>query len=168
MLKSTRMKTGISRRHFLWSAGALATSPLIFGQQVSRSVTASSTVLDTRSIVGVVSGEDRRRNVYESLLSIEDQILPVLKTKKSVILKPNNVSTVNQLAATHADALRGMLDFLAPRFKGPITIAESSAGRTMEGFDNFKYTALPAEYKSTEVKLVDLNEEGKYEILPHS
>lgn len=166
MLKSSRMKTGISRRNFLWSAGALATSPLIFGQQVARSVANPSSALDTRSIVGVVTGQDRRRNVYEALLSVEDQILPILKTKKSVILKPNNVSTVNQLAATHADALRGMVDFLAPRFKGPILIAESSAGRTMEGFDNFKYTALPAEYKSTELKLVDLNEEGKYEILP--
>ena len=33
-----------------------------------------------------------------------------------------------QLACTHADALRGILDYLAPRFKGPVTIAESAAG----------------------------------------
>ncbi len=97
---------------------------------------------------------------------IEDQILPILKTKKYVVIKPNMVSTVNQLAATHADALRGMLDFLAPRFKGPVVIAESSAGRTDDGFNNFKYTALPAEYKSSAMQLIDLNDEGKYEVIP--
>lgn len=120
----------------------------------------------SKSVVGVVHGEDRRRNIYESLLSIEEQILPILKTKKCVVLKPNLVSTVNQVAATHADALRGILDFLAPRFKGPIFIAESAAGRTWEGYDNFGYTKLPAEYKPLEVKLIDLNEEGKYQVFP--
>ncbi len=166
MLKSFGMKTGISRRHFLWSAGALAATPLLSAQQAPPNPASPFKNPDFRSTVGLVHGEDRRRNVYESLLSIEDQILPVLKTKKSVIIKPNNVSTVNQLAASHADGLRGMLDFLAPRFKGPVFIAESSAGRTFEGFDNFRYTALPAEYKSMDLKLIDLNEEGKYEILP--
>ena len=166
MLKSFGMKTGISRRHFLWSASVLAATPLLSAQQASPSSASPSKNPDFRSTVGLVHGEDRRRNVYESLLSIEDQILPILKTKKSVVIKPNNVSTVNQTAATHADALRGMVDFLAPRFKGPIYIAESSAGRTFEGFDNFKYTALPAEFKSSDLKLIDLNEEAKYEILP--
>jgi len=166
MLKSCGMKIGISRRHFLWSAGALAATPLLSAQQAPTGSPSPLQNADIRSTVSLVHGEDRRRNVYDSLVAIEDQILPVLKTKKSVIIKPNNVSTVNQLAASHADGLRGMLDFLAPRFKGPVFIAESSAGRTMEGFDNFRYTALPAEYKSVDLKLIDLNEEGKYEIFP--
>ena len=83
-----------------------------------------------------------------------------------MVIKPNNVSTNIQLAATHADALRGILDYLAPRFKGPIYIAESSAGNTMEGFENFKYTAVAAEHKSQNVSLIDLNEEAKYVIVP--
>ena len=78
--------------------------------------------------------------IYESLLAIDDQIRPMLKKKKSVVIKPNNVSTTIQLAATHADVFRGILDYLAPRFKGPIYFAESSAGNTMDGFENFKYT----------------------------
>jgi len=164
------MKTGIlrqSRRSFIWSAGALAASPLLIAQQAPGGPgPGPSKTPDARSIVGLVHGEDRRRNVYESLLAIEDQVLPILKRKKSVVIKPNLVSTQNQVAATHADALRGMLDFLAPRFKGPVFIAESSAGRTWDGYDNFKYTPLPAEYKPLDLKLVDLNEEGKYEILP--
>jgi len=104
--------------------------------------------------------------IYESLLAIDEQIRPILKKKKSVVIKPNNVSTNIQLAATHPDALRGILDYLAPRFKGPIYFAESSAGNTMEGFENFKYTQVAAEHKSQKVGLIDLNEEAKYVLLP--
>jgi uncharacterized protein (DUF362 family) len=122
--------------------------------------------LQTRSTVSIVQGEDRRKMIYESLLAIDDRIRPKLKNKKSVVLKPNNVSNTIQLAATHADVFRGILDYLEPRFKGPVYIAESSAGNTMDGFENFRYTAVAAEHKSQKVSLVDLNEEGKYIILP--
>jgi uncharacterized protein (DUF362 family) len=120
--------------------------------------------LQTRSAVSLVRGEDRRKNVYEALLAIDEQIRPKLKRKKYVIVKPNNVTTTNQLGASHADALRGILDYLAPRFKGPVIIAESSAGNTMQGFDNFRYPALTREYKK--VSLLDFNEEAKYVLLP--
>ena len=120
--------------------------------------------LATRSRVAIVQGNNRRKMIYESLLAIDDQIRPKLKRKKSVVIKPNNVSTTIQLAATHADVFRGILDYLEPRFKGPIYFAESSAGNTMEGFENFKYTQVAAEHKS--VKLVDLNEEARYITVP--
>ncbi len=122
--------------------------------------------LQTRSTVAIVQGEERRRMIYESMVAIDDQIRPKLKGKKYVVIKPNNVSTTIQLAATHADALRGILDYLAPRFKGPIYIAESSAGNTMEGFENFKYKAVAAEHKSQKVGLIDLNEEARHVLLP--
>jgi uncharacterized protein (DUF362 family) len=122
--------------------------------------------VNSRSLVSVIRGEDRRKNVFEALMAIDKDIAPVLKTKKYVVIKPNNVSTVNQLAATHADAMRGELDYLERRFKGQIIIAESSAGNTMEGFEAFRYTRLPGEYKTLDVRLVDLNEEAKYEVLP--
>ena len=120
--------------------------------------------LQTRSAVAIVQGDNRRKMIYESLMAIDDQIRPKLKKKKSVVIKPNNVSTNIQLAATHADVFRGILDYLEPRFKGPIYIAESSAGNTMDGFENFKYTAVASEHKK--VKLVDLNEEAKYVVAP--
>lgn len=115
-----------------------------------------------RSTVALIHGEDRRKNVYESLKAIESEIAPVLKSKKSVVIKPNNVSTRNQLAATHADALRGILDFLEP-YKKPVVIAESSAGTTTDAYEAFFYTRLPGEYKGLE--LVDLNAEGLYEVI---
>ncbi len=119
-----------------------------------------------RSIASLVQGDSRRKIIYDSLVAIDDQIRPRLKKKKYVVIKPNNVTTTIQLGATHADALHGILDYLAPRFKGPVYIAESSAGNTMEGFNNFGYPAVAREHKSQKVSLIDLNEEAKYVLLP--
>lgn len=112
-----------------------------------------------RSRVSLIHGDDRRKNVYESLKAIDDQILPALRQRKYVVIKPNNVSTVNQLAATHADALSAIVDYVTERFRGPVFIAESSAGDTMQGFENFRYTSLK------KVQLIDLNKEAKYELV---
>ncbi len=121
---------------------------------------------DQRATVGLIHGEDRRKNVYEALMAIDDQIKPKLKDKKYVLIKPNNVGTVGQLGMTHADALRGILDYVSTRFKGPVVIGESSAGNTMQGFENFKYNQLVGEYKQQKIKLVDFNEEAKYVVVP--
>jgi len=152
------MEHCFSRRSFFQTAVGLGLA--------ARTALAQSQAENTRrSAVSLVKGDSRRKNVHDALVAIDDQILPVLKQKKYVVMKPNNVSTVNQLAATHADAMRGMLDYLAPRFKGPVIIAESSAGPTWEGFENFKYTRIPGEFRRQQVKLIDLNEEAKYELV---
>jgi len=164
------MEHKISRRGFLWTAAAVSASGgLLYAQQPGDApapppLTPPSTgPTDRRSVVSLASGEGRRKNICDSLVAIEDRILPVLKTKKYVVIKPNIVNTVNQLASTHVDALHGVLDFLGPRFKGPVVIAESSAGSTTEGYDHFRYNQVVAEHKPLQVSLVDLNEEGKYQ-----
>ena len=161
------MNHGLSRRSFLWAAGAATVSgKLLFAQDAALlpplPVPAPGPV-QRRSVVSLVSGDARRKNICESLVAIEDQILPKLKTKKYVLIKPNIVNTVNQLASTNVDALHGILDFLAPRFKGPVVIAESSAGFTTEGYDHFRYNQTIPEHKPLQVSLLDLNEEGKFE-----
>jgi uncharacterized protein (DUF362 family) len=115
------------------------------------------------SKVALIHGDDRRRNVREALEAIDAEMRAGLRGKKSVVIKPNNVSTVNQLAATHVDTLHGILDYLEPRFRGPVTIAESSAGDTLEGFEHFGYNRLAEERRAQKVNLVDLNREGKFE-----
>jgi uncharacterized protein (DUF362 family) len=115
-----------------------------------------------RSTVAVVHGGERRKIVHDALVAIDEQLRPLMKRKKYAVIKPNNVSTVNQLASTHADALHGILDYLGPRTKMPVVIAESSAGNTMDGFQNFKYPQVAAGHKRHNVKLIDLNDEGKY------
>jgi uncharacterized protein (DUF362 family) len=116
-----------------------------------------------RAVVSLVKGEDRRRNAAAALAAIDAQIRPVLLTKRSVLIKTNFVSTTNQLASTHLDAVHGILDYLEPRFRGPVVIAEASAGDTMEAFESFHYTRLAAE---RHVELVDLNREGRCQLVP--
>ncbi|MEN6575295.1 MAG: DUF362 domain-containing protein [Phycisphaerales bacterium] len=155
----------LSRRHFLWTATALgASATLVRSQDRPAETLQIAGPSDRRSVVSVTNGASRRQNVCDALAAIEDQVMPVLKTRKRVVIKPNMVSTSNQLASTHADAIHGILDFLAPRFKGPVVIAESSAGFTTEGFDHFGYARIVPEHKPLDVSLVDLNEEGLYQM----
>ncbi len=159
-----------SRRRFLQAAGtSLVLAPAHrLSSQAPPALPVAPVVNQFPGIsqVSIVKGDDRRKNVCAALAAIDDQILPKLRQKKYVVIKPNIVNTVNQLASTHADALRGIVDYLAPRFRGPIVIAESSAGDTLEGYDNFHYTRLPSEYGSQKVRLVDLNREAKFETIP--
>lgn len=135
------------------------------GLLLTRKSLASTPAEAQKSAVSLVKGDDRRANVLASLQAIDDQLAPQLKRRKSVVIKPNLVSTNRQLAATHADALRGILDYLDTRWRGPVYIAESSAGDTLAGYDNFKYGPLANEYRRMQVSLVDLNEEALYETI---
>jgi len=160
-----------SRRNFLYltGAGALAgaaSQERLRGQdQIPPAVPATPIFpFEARSPVALVKGEDRRKNVTEALLAVDREILPAIKRKKYVAIKINNVSTSIQLAATHVDAIRGILDYLEPRYKGPVVIMESSAAETLEGFEHFKYAQVIPEYRRLQIKLVDLNRERKYEV----
>ena len=76
-----------------------------------------------------------------------------------MVIKPNNVAIDNQLSATHADCIEGILEFLKSIGKtGNAMIAESAAnGPTLDGFANYGYTRLAAKFG---VKLVDLDQAG--------
>jgi uncharacterized protein (DUF362 family) len=159
-----------SRRHFL---GTVGTGLLLGRAGMLRAQTAPAmgplepvTPLASRAKVALIRGEDRRNNVRDALTAIDEQIKPKLAGKKYVILKPNGVSVYNPLATTNADALRGILDYLGPRFKGPVMIAESSAEDTQEVYEARQYNRLVAEYREAKVSLVDLNREAKYETFP--
>ncbi len=119
-----------------------------------------------RSTVSLVKGENRRKMVHDALMAIDNELKPALKRKKYVLIKVNLTSVTNQLASTHPDALRGMLDYLGPRFKGPIIIGEAASNDTLVGFDNFKYHELESEFKSQKVSLLDFNLDGKYALVP--
>ena len=109
--------------------------------------------------VALIKGNDCREIVYQALKKIEDEILTSIGDKKKILIKPNFVVTSRQLAATHVDAVRGILDFLKIHFKHQIIIGESTISKqgTFDGFKNYGYLPLEKEYK---VKLVDLNHES--------
>ena len=157
------MRLYFTRRNFLTTGvGALVTAAELRAQSPQIPLAGVPVKeFNGRSTVALTSGEDRRKNVYDALVAIDDQILPKLKTKKRVFIKPNDVNPNNQLAATHADALRGILDYLAPRFKGPVTIGETLGG-PKTGFDQLGYPQVLKEYKFGGLDLVELTDEGKW------
>ncbi len=111
--------------------------------------------------VSLVKGQKRRDTIKMSLDSISQDIKKALKPGM-VIIKPNFVSTSVQLAASHADQIRGILDYFKEFYDKKIIIAEASSRDTSEGYKNFSYHRLTKEYN---VELLDLNE-GPFEKIP--
>ena len=103
--------------------------------------------------VSLLKGESRYDLVFRSLKAIENEILASIRGKK-ILLKPNVVLSKCELCCTHPDAVRAVLDFLAPHVKDRITIGESGNQNTEEGFRNYGYYRFEKDYN---VKIVDLN-----------
>jgi len=95
------------------------------------------------SSAALIKGNDRRENIYKSLKLIEDQVLSGIQDKQ-ILIKPNFVQTSKQLAATHADAIRGILEFLRPHYKKEILIGEAAATKegTIAGYEHYGYPDL--------------------------
>jgi len=103
--------------------------------------------------VSLVKGDDRYKNIIQSLKAFEADILSAIGNK-TVLLKPNVVLADNPLAVTHVDAVRAILDFLIPHIKKPIIVGEGGHHLTFDGYKNAGYLELE---KSYDIKLVDLN-----------
>lgn len=106
--------------------------------------------------VSIIKGKNRRDNIRRSLECISDDIQRGI-IGRQVVIKPNFVSTSIQLAASHVDQVRGILDFFRGFYKGKIIIAEAACGNTRGAFKNFGYYILLSEY---DVELVDLNQDN--------
>jgi len=111
--------------------------------------------MSATSQVALIKGDNRYDNIAQALGLIEGDV--DLSDKKCILIKPNFVSTRRQLAATHVDAVRAVLDWLRSRYDGPITIGEGAAGSdTFDGYRSFGYLDLAEEYS---VRFVDLNQD---------
>jgi uncharacterized protein (DUF362 family) len=157
-----------NRRHFLkmslaTGAGALFASRLahaaagdglLGGQPIPAATPAPASGTPTK--VALTNGDNRTDNIFKALTSLKTEIAQAIGSRR-VVIKPNNVSLTSTLAATHPDALTGILEFLKSVGKlDNAIIAESSIGNTMQGFQNLGYTSVADKYK---VKLVDLDQE---------
>jgi len=111
-----------------------------------------------RARVSLVAGENRGENVLRALEMIREDIEG--KVKGRVMIKPNFLSTTRQIASTHVEAVRSVLNFICPLSPEDIIIAEGAPVNTWQGFKNFGYTGLPEEFP---VSLVDLNGETSWE-----
>lgn len=102
--------------------------------------------------VAVIKGRDRYKNITRALDMLGADAIAGTRH----MVKPNFVSTKNQLASTHRDAAKATLDFLRKHASRPITIAEGAAVYdSFDGFENFGFNALCREYADT--TLCDLN-----------
>ncbi len=119
--------------------------------------------MDTKDTkVGLAKTGRRRANVFEALDNIREVLTP--KVREQVLLKPNFLSSTNQLASSHPDAIRGALDFLLSTPEPPkeVIIAEGANEKfSGEAFQIFGYEALQAEY-DLPIRLVDLHQETEW------
>jgi uncharacterized protein (DUF362 family) len=109
---------------------------------------------ESRSTVSFTTGTERRQMLFEVMKPFQNEIKAGLK-KKQLIIKPNMVVTNIPLCATHPDALRALLEFIKPIYKGQIIIAESSSSvNSSDGFKNYGYLDLAKEF---DLKFIDIN-----------
>jgi uncharacterized protein (DUF362 family) len=160
------MGTRFSRRNLLLAAaGTAAVASERPPRQRGPAPNPSLDPYAGRSTVSLIRGDKRYDNVLTALTVIEDQILPVLAGKRSVLIKPNIVDPAYPLAITHPDAMRAVLDFFVARFRGPIVIAEGSAMDTFTGYETLGYPQLLRDYATRDIRLVDFHTEGLYKVL---
>jgi uncharacterized protein (DUF362 family) len=116
----------------------------------------------TKPIVAVEKSNGHYDGTLKALRLIEDKIVEGLKGKTKVLLKPNFVSTNVQLAATHVDSVRAVLEILSRHYDGEVTLGEGpSLGSLDDAIKNFGYDALVKEY---DMKVVDLNKDKYLEL----
>jgi uncharacterized protein (DUF362 family) len=153
-------KAHLSRRGFLTksiaASAGVGLSQVISGAEAAADIARVPTIATPRSNVALTQGGHRRENIRQALELIGDEIRRDIGNRQ-VVIKPNCVTNraQHQLAVTHTDALRGIMDFLQPFYKQRVMIAENSAANTGEAYVNFGYPALTDEYNVT---LHDLDE----------
>ncbi|MBM4085186.1 MAG: DUF362 domain-containing protein, partial [Planctomycetes bacterium] len=135
-----------------------------------------SSILDLRSLAGpaarapthsntmnlvrvaLAQGEDRLENVRRALGIVRNDLAP--KVKGLVLIKPNFLSCTRQLAATHANPVRAVLEFVTPLAPSKVIVAEGAcSGEAAVGYRNFNYLPLAHDFS---VPLVDLCQETRW------
>jgi uncharacterized protein (DUF362 family) len=149
----TTSRRGFLRASFLGGLGAVAATRLA----PLRAVVAAPPASGAAAQVALTTGDSRADLAFRALKPFGQQIARAIGNRR-VVIKPNNVGIDNQLCATHAETIQGILEFLKSIDKTQnVVIAESAAGGpTLDGFSNYGYTKLTGEYP---VKLMDLDSE---------
>ncbi len=145
------LKDRITRRDFIKGMAGVLASTNTFGGKV---YSLDDTIKKPK--VALVIGENRRENIRKALELIHEDMASKIKGK--VMLKPNLTSIDRQIASTHADAIRGTLDFVKEFSPASMVVAEGAGltHDTFEAYRNFNYLPLEKEYP---VSLVDLHKE---------
>jgi uncharacterized protein (DUF362 family) len=103
--------------------------------------------------VSLINGNERTSNLRFALERIAGNL--DFQKAKRILIKPNLVSPDRQLANTHPDSVRVLLELIRRGYDGAIDIAEGTAICDAIGtFERFGYTQLAKDF---DARLVDLN-----------
>jgi uncharacterized protein (DUF362 family) len=164
-MKSSENQLVVGRRNALKMVGLGSAAMLATGFNDIMAVEpkdvrpkAKPVINEGHSSVSFTTGTDRKQMLYEVVNPFASELKKGIKGKQLVI-KPNMVVTNKALCATHVDALRALLEYVKPFYKGQIIIAESSSQlNSADGFKNYGYLDLEKEFN---VKFFDLNTQTK-------
>ncbi len=148
---------GINRRDFLQVSGASAALVIAGSSMIKNSAFAAEAVSQKTSdisFVGSSSSGTRKKMILDVLEPWREKVADGIKGK-TIIIKPNVISSTYALTSTQVDAVRGTVEFLRSITAQPIIIAESAGGGVLSGFKNYGYNSLATEFK--DVTLVDLD-----------
>lgn len=151
--------SGIDRRNFLRRLSSGGSMLALGGLSLPRDASPKLFGSD-KSEVSFLTGTDRRELIYKSLKPFQSEIEKAIGDKQ-VIIKANAGLATPEFAyySTHADQLRGILDFLKPFYDRQVIITEGTAAAECSafiGFENYGYMPLEKEYNA---RLVDANDQ---------
>ncbi|MBU0531699.1 DUF362 domain-containing protein [Patescibacteria group bacterium] len=107
------------------------------------------------SRVAITKGDYRKDNVSRALELVSGDVTQKLRSARSIMLKPNLVHDREQLASTHVDAVRAVIEFVRAYSQAPIIVGDASYHGTLAAFRAFGYENLIKEYQN--VRLEDFN-----------
>ncbi len=114
-----------------------------------------------KAFVAVVGNvEERGVGVRAALEALEARGVLDEVRGEVVLVKPNCVSSTNQLATTHVDALEAVLEAVVAHGPERVILGEASAVDTEAAFQNFDYYRLAQRF---DIQFLDLNRD-RYEI----
>lgn len=107
--------------------------------------------------VVIIESDNRRKGVRDAVHALGAAFVDKVKAATKILVKVNLVHHENQLASTHVDAVRGLLDEIRLLTRVDVFVGDASYHGTKAAIRNFGYERIPEEYEHT--KLVDLNDD---------
>ncbi|MCH8049656.1 DUF362 domain-containing protein [Patescibacteria group bacterium] len=103
------------------------------------------------------TGDQRRQVVNKAVEALGDDFFNYCQEADTILIKVNLVHHEYQLASTHVDAVRGVLDVIRSCSQTKVLIGDASYHGTKAAFRNFGYERLHDGY--SDIELVDLNDD---------
>jgi len=103
------------------------------------------------------TGQERRKPVRKAVEALGPDLFERFRDAQTVLIKVNLVDHACQLACTHVDAVRGLLDVVTVYSPSRVFIGDAGYRGTRGAWQRFGYENLEREYP--QVVLVDLNED---------